>query len=83
LALRAAPGPATLLRAVSLVLALGIAFLALAQSFPALTGRVVDAASVLRPEGRAALEAKLAAHEARTTDQVVVATVRSLEGFPI
>jgi uncharacterized protein len=51
---------------------------ALAQSFPALTGRVVDAANLLQPAERAALEAKLKAHEDRTTDQVVVATVPTL-----
>ena len=56
---------------------------ALAQTFPPLTGRVVDAANLLNPEQRAALEAKLKAHEDKTTDQVVVATVRSLENYPI
>ena len=56
---------------------------ALAQSFPPLTGRVVDAAGLLKPEERAALEAKLKAHEDRTTDQVVVATVRSLDGLTV
>ncbi|WP_099512831.1 TPM domain-containing protein [Microvirga ossetica] len=56
---------------------------ALAQTFPQLTGRVVDAANLLRPEERAAIEAKLKAHEDKTTDQVVVATLRSLEGYPI
>ena len=56
---------------------------ALAQTFPPLTGRVVDAANLLKPEERAALEAKLKAHEDKTTDQVVVATVRSLEGLEI
>jgi uncharacterized protein len=52
--------------------------LALAQTFPALTGRVVDAANLLRPEERTALEAKLKAYEDKTTDQVVVATVPTL-----
>jgi uncharacterized protein len=56
---------------------------ALAQTFPPLTGRVVDAANLLKPEERAALEAKLKAHEDKTTDQVVVATLRSLEGHSI
>jgi uncharacterized protein len=44
---------------------------------------VVDAANLLKPEERAALEAKLKAHEDKTTDQVVVATLRSLEGHEI
>ena len=56
---------------------------ALAQTFPQLTGRVVDAANLLKPEERAALEAKLKAHEDKTTDQVVVAALRSLEGYEI
>jgi uncharacterized protein len=56
---------------------------ALAQTFPALTGRVVDAASILKPEERAALEAKLKAYEDKTSDQVVVATVRSLDGTSV
>jgi uncharacterized protein len=66
------------------VLTLILAGAAVAQtgrlSFPALTGRVVDAANILKPEDRAALEQKLKAHEDKTTDQVVVATVPSLGG---
>jgi uncharacterized protein len=66
-------------------LALGLLFAAgaLAQTFPALSGRVVDQAGLLAPDRRTALEAKLKAHEDRTTDQIVVATVRSLEGREI
>lgn len=56
---------------------------AAAQTFPALTGRVVDAAGILPPDTEAALDALLAAHETKTTNQVVVATVPSLEGRPI
>ncbi|MBM1173009.1 TPM domain-containing protein [Microvirga arabica] len=70
----------------ALLLALFVLFLpfpTLAQTFPPLTGRVVDTANLLKPEERAALEAKLKAHEDRTTDQVVVATLRSLEGYEI
>ena len=51
--------------------------------FPPLTGRVVDAAGVLDPATRASLEQKLAAQEAKGTDQVVVATVPSLQGTSI
>lgn len=51
--------------------------------FPALTGRVVDEANVLDAATREALRAKLAAHEAKTTDQIVVATVRSLNGSSV
>jgi uncharacterized protein len=75
---RARPLPLALLVALLL-----LPLMALAQTFPPLTGRVVDAANLLRPEERAALEAKLKAHEDRTTDQLVVATVPSLEGLTI
>lgn len=51
--------------------------------FPALTGRVVDAAHILDPATIAALDAKLAAQEAKATDQFVVATVPSLQGTSI
>ncbi len=51
--------------------------------FPALTGRVVDAANLLTPDQRAGIEAKLKAHEDKTSDQVVVATVPSLQGTTI
>jgi uncharacterized protein len=62
------------------------ALAALAQTqpaFPPLTGRVVDAARILKAEDRLALEQKLKAHEDRTTDQVVAATVPSLGGLTI
>ena len=48
--------------------------------FPALSGRVVDDAGVLDASTRESLRAKLAALEARTGIQVVVATVKSLNG---
>jgi uncharacterized protein len=46
-------------------------------------GRVHDAASVLSPSARAQLEERLRAYEARTSNQVVVATFPSLEGDDI
>jgi uncharacterized protein len=52
-------------------------------SSPALSGRVVDAANLLKIEDRTALEQKLKAHEDKTTDQLVVATVPSLQGLTI
>ncbi|WP_371347913.1 YgcG family protein [Ancylobacter sp. IITR112] len=79
-------------RAAALWLLVGLVFAGLALgmggaraelTFPALSGRVVDAAQVLTPDARAALEAKLAAQEARSTDQFVVATVPSLEGTSV
>ncbi|SFU39867.1 uncharacterized protein SAMN02799631_00449 [Methylobacterium sp. 174MFSha1.1] len=56
---------------------------ACALDLPPLTGRVVDGAGLLRPEESAALAAKLKAHEDKTTDQVVVATVPSLQGTSV
>jgi uncharacterized protein len=52
-------------------------------TFPALTGRVVDGAGLLSASDRAALTASLAELEARTTDQVVVVTLKSLQGTSI
>ena len=56
---------------------------AFAQTFPALTGRVVDNANLLDPGQEAALTAKLAAVEQRSGRQFVVATLASLEGRTI
>lgn len=52
-------------------------------SFPTLTGRVVDEAGVLDEATRGALTEWLAALEAKTTDQVVVVTLKSLQGMSI
>ncbi|MBT2340339.1 MULTISPECIES: TPM domain-containing protein [Pseudomonas] len=51
--------------------------------FPALTGRVVDAAQLLEPAVRTQLEAQLTAHEQATGEQVVVVTVPDLQGARI
>jgi len=50
-----------------------------AADVPFLTGRVVDNAEILSAATREALEAKLAAHEQATTNQVAVLTVVSLD----
>lgn len=71
------------LAALALAVLACFAATAFAQTFPALTGRVVDQAGILRPEDRAAIEQKLKAYEEKTSDQVVVATVRSLEGYAV
>ncbi|CAO4168904.1 TPM domain-containing protein [Methylorubrum extorquens] len=47
--------------------------------FPKLTGRVVDAAGILSQETRARIDGKIKAHEDKTGDQLVVATVPSLQ----
>jgi uncharacterized protein len=54
-----------------------------AQTFPPLTGHVVDQADLLRPEQELDLSSKSEALEAQTRRQFVVATVKSLEGYPI
>jgi uncharacterized protein len=54
-----------------------------AQTFPKLTGRVVDQANLLSPGDEAALSAKLAALETQTQRQFVVATVPDLQGYDI
>lgn len=54
-----------------------------AQTFPKLTGRVVDQANLLSPAQEADLSSKSAALEQRTGRQFVIATVSSLEGRPI
>lgn len=54
-----------------------------AQSFPPLTGRIVDQAQLLDQSQNASLSAKLATHEAQTSNQIVVATISDLDGYAI
>jgi uncharacterized protein len=56
---------------------------ALALDFPTLSGRVVDEANILDPAARATLTEKLADLETKTTDQLVVVTLKSLRGTSI
>jgi uncharacterized protein len=65
------------------VLAFLLAVSATALELPALAGRVVDQAGILDPASRATLTEKLAALEAKTTDQLVVVTLSSLQGTSI
>ncbi len=51
--------------------------------YPALEGRVVDQAGLLSPSARANLAQMLEAHERKTSNQVVVATIPSLDGMDI
>src|SRR5262245_26853218 len=62
---------------------LGLAFVAAAPKFPALTGRIVDEANLLSAEDRRALEGELQALEEKSTDQLVIYTARSLQGYAI
>src|SRR5436309_10486164 len=66
-----------------LVLALTSVASSAAPTFPALTGRVVDDAGIIPTELRTELDQKLAALEAKTTDQLVVVTLKSLGGYDI
>jgi uncharacterized protein len=56
---------------------------AAALDFPALTGRVVDEAGILDAAVRESLTQKLEALEAKSTDQLVVVTLTSLQGTSI
>lgn len=56
---------------------------AIAQEFPALTGRVVDNANIIPDAEEAALSAKLEALETQSQRQVVVVTLPSLQGYEI
>jgi uncharacterized protein len=68
----------------ALLLALfALAAPAAAQTFPPLTGRVVDQAHLLTPAQVADLTGKSEALEKQTGRQFVIATVNSLEGYPI
>ena len=51
--------------------------------FPALTGRVVDEAGLLNATDRAVLVESLASLETKTTDQLVIVTLKSLQGTSI
>ena len=56
------------------------ALAALAADVPYLSGRIVDNAEILGAETKRKLTEQLKAHEAETTNQIAVLTVRSLEG---
>jgi len=72
------------LRALLLMLALLVVpQLAGAQSFPALSGRVVDAANLLSPAQKQQLEALSADVGKVAQRQLVVATIPDLQGYPI
>ena len=56
---------------------------AASPDFPALSGRVVDQAQILSEEDEARLVNMLTEVEGRSTDQIVVVTLDSLQGYPI
>src|SRR5947209_12699831 len=74
--------PRLFLCGLALVALAGIAASA-APTFPSLTGRVVDDAGILSPETQDRLNTVLAQEEKQTGNQIVVATLKSLQGYPI
>ena len=77
------PGRSPVLVPLAILAWLCVALAALAANFPQLTGRIVDQANVIPIETRNALEPKLADLEAKSGIQLVVATVKSLDGLEI
>ena len=75
--------PALLFLLLGLLLVPSPALRAAEPQFPALTGRVVDAAGLLNERDRQELDGALASFEKQTGDQLVVATLKSIEGLPI
>lgn len=66
-----------------LLLLLAASMPAGAQTFPPLSGRVVDAANIVPDADEAVLTQKLEALEKASSRQLVVATVPSLQNYPI
>ncbi|WP_244480684.1 TPM domain-containing protein [Mesorhizobium sp. Root157] len=66
-----------------LLLSLFLPLAALAASLPTLTGRVVDDAGMIDAATEVLLTQKLAEFEAKGSDQIVVATIPSLDGEAI
>ena len=66
-----------------LLLCLCTALAQAAPNFPELAGRVVDQAGVLSPGTVQALDNLLAQHEKETSNQVVVVTLKGLQGYDI
>lgn len=67
----------------ALTILLTLASPASAQKFPDLTSRVVDAANIIDIPTEAEIDQKLKDLEAKTTRQLVVVTLPSLEGYDI
>src|ERR1700755_3602756 len=69
--------------AVAAALLCCLASLVFAFDFPPLSGRVVDQAGVMNAQSRSSVEAKLKDLEDKSGIQLVVATVKSLQGSDI
>jgi len=75
--------PLALLVALAAVGAALLGIAVAAPKFPTLTGRVVDEAGLLSGQDYAALVEDLKALEDKSTDQLVVVTLKSLQGYSI
>jgi uncharacterized protein len=80
---RPVAAPLAALFAVFALVAFGAAPARAALTFPALTGRVVDDAHVLPADVQASLTAKLADLQTKTSRQLIVVTLPSLQGDEI
>ena len=67
----------------ALLLLMPFADASAAPAFPPLTGRVVDDANVLSDSTKSQLTQMLAQEEKQTTNQIVVVTLKSLQGYDI
>jgi len=76
-------GAGPILSLTAALLLLCFVSVAFAFNFPPLTGRVVDQANVMSPQSRADVEQKSKELEDKSGIQLVVATVKSLEGSDI
>ncbi|MEI8031928.1 MAG: TPM domain-containing protein [Chlorobiaceae bacterium] len=76
-------GNALLIALVALLLQLLACSALQAAKVPALSGRINDYGSMISPQAKADLEAKLQQFEAAESTQIVILTVPSLEGDPI
>ena len=67
----------------TLFLIFNFAFADISDSFPQLTGRVVDNAKLLNQSQKEAITTILKAEEEKTSNQIVIVTLNSLEGYDI
>ena len=68
---------------VAVLFCLAAALAQAAPTYPALSGRIVDAAGVVPETSHSAVESKLIALEDKSGIQIVVASVKSLEGYDV
>ena len=79
----AAAGIRLVVAAVMVLAFIGGSAGAATPTFPVLSGRIVDEANILSAYDRAEIETTLKQLDAKATDQLVVVTVKSLQGYPI